>query len=148
MPGWLLQLIVRGQGRAATQAKAHSRAHAGTTAHACSAAARTAASAALPRALPVPPARTGRTRRSLHRNGELGGNRIEIKRLADEIAELNDKLVHMNRPSFHQISGSALGKADLLIRAEQDDIGKNGFHGIADAPRPLSSRRFAVCGAG
>src|ERR1044072_5255653 len=63
----------------------------------------------------------GRSRGSLHRNRKVGWDRIEIERFANESAERDNEIVHMDRTSGNQLTRSLLGQANMLFCPQQDE---------------------------
>ena len=89
----------------AKAAHAHSTAHSSSSALPSAALRISAVLAAAPRG----------TRRSLRGDGQIGGNRVEIKRFTDEIAQRDHQIMSRDRASGDQFARCVSSKADLFF---------------------------------
>src|SRR5262249_43471109 len=59
---------------------------------------------------------------------DVGGDGGEVERLADIVAERDDEFSGVDRTAGGHLVGGLAGEADMLLRAEQDDVGEGGLH--------------------
>src|SRR4051794_15139801 len=106
-------------------AHAHSAGQARTTASALS---RTAATPATLAATTVLSARPGsaraRARRTLLRNDDATGDRIEVEHLAYEVAQRDHEFGGFRCAAGHHVVRRAHRETHLLLGPEQDDVGE------------------------
>ncbi len=76
------------------------------------------------RLAPLAAARARRPGRALDRDLQSRRDRVEIERLADEGAERHHEIMRVHRPSGDQFAGGAFRQPDMLLGAEQDDVGQ------------------------
>jgi len=124
-------------GTAETDADADPRTGPRATTHA--AAATTAAS---PRTIAATAAsrRARSAQRTLARDDELGRDRLEVERIADERPERNDELGDLDAASGDHLVGGAHREPHLFLGAEQDDVGERSLDRIAHTPAAIAVR--------
>ncbi len=121
--------------QAGAAGQAHPHAHAG----ACSATTTTAASpaAAATLARPAPPAARSGAHRALAGHLQVGRDRLQVERLADEAPQRGHQLGRVHRAAGHHLVGRRHGEAHLFLRAQQDHVRQCRLHRVADAAPAL-----------
>ncbi len=62
-----------------------------------------------------------------------------VQRLADEGPKRNDEVMRVHRATRDEVSRRLLRQPHLLLRSEQDDVGKRRLHVIANAASALGT---------
>ena len=78
-----------------------------------------------------------RTHRPLIRHLHICRNIFQIERRTDEGAQRMHQRSQQHRSAGHHVLCRAGGQPHLFFRAQQDDVGQSGFHGIPDTTPAL-----------
>lgn len=85
-------------------------------------------------------ARRRRTRGSLHRDGQVRRDWVEIERITHERTERHNQLVRVDRVARDQLANRPVREPDMLLGTEQDDVGQRGLDCVADPACAVRSR--------
>jgi hypothetical protein len=138
---WLLQVVPGSDGAAKSQSQAGPRRDAAT---ATSASTTTTAAFFLTAFTTSAALHCARPRGTFLRNLHVSRNRLEIEHGANEGAQRHDELRRVHGPSRGELGRGARGEANLVFRAQQDDVGERGLDRITDAARAVGARRVGV----
>ena len=74
---------------------------------------------------------SARARGSLIRQHDVGGNRIEVKRVTNEISQRDDEIVGMYPTALDEFARGIRREPYLIFGTEQDDVRQRSLDGVA-----------------
>jgi hypothetical protein len=82
-------------------------------------------------------------RRALWRNGQVAWDGIEIERLANEGAQRYDQFLGVDELAGDKLVGGTRCHPDLLLGAEQDDVGQGRLDRVPDSACSIGAGRIS-----